>query len=143
MCACARRQSGRPAVASIRIDRCLSVLVPNAKTCACTGQVVANGVSVCAGKVGGLRSHRWLVMAADSKVVIQDLVSGRAREAVRTLWGGKDPTALAFLYANAARLLGFDAGTNANEVVLGPLLAVGTTAGTTTLMNFVTLQVMR
>lgn len=98
-------------------------------------------ISVGAGKVGGLRSHRWLVMAADSKVVIQDLVSGRAREALRTLWGGKDPTALAFLYANAARLLGFDAGTNANEVVLGPLLAVGTTAGTTTLLNFVTLQV--
>lgn len=75
-----------------------------------------------AGKVGGLRGHRWLLMAIESKVVIHDMVSGTAREAVRTLWDGKAPTALGFLYANAARLLGFLAGDNANEVIRDALL---------------------
>mmetsp|Transcript_12197 Transcript_12197/g.36597 ORF Transcript_12197/g.36597 Transcript_12197/m.36597 type:complete len:1238 (-) Transcript_12197:225-3938(-) len=93
------------------------------------------------GKVGGLRGHRWLVLAIDAKVVIQDMISGQAREAPRPLWGNKDPTALAFLYANAARLLGFDGGSNANEVILGPVMAVGSTTGATTLLNFITLQV--
>ena len=36
---------------------------------------------------------------------MHDLLSGAAREIVRTNWDGKQPTALAFLYANAARLL--------------------------------------
>ncbi len=83
------------------------------------------------------------MLAIDAKVVIQDMISGQAREAPRPLWGNKDPTALAFLYANAARLLGFDGGSNANEVILGPVLAVGTSAGATTLVNFITLQVSR
>lgn len=94
-----------------------------------------------AGKVGGLRGHRWLLFAVESKVVIHDMVSGAAREAVRTLWDGKAPTALAFLYANAARLLGFLAGDNANEVILGPVLAVGHAGGSVALINLTTLQV--
>jgi hypothetical protein len=94
-----------------------------------------------AGKVGGLRGHRWLLFAVESKVVIHDMVSGAAREAVRTLWDGKAPTALAFLYANAARLLGFLAGDNANEVILGPVLAVGHSGGSIALINLTTLQV--
>ncbi len=36
------------------------------------------------GKVGGLRGHRWLLMAVESKVVIHDMVSGGSREAVRS-----------------------------------------------------------
>jgi hypothetical protein len=98
-------------------------------------------VTIHVGKVGGLRGHRWLLFAVESKVVIHDMVSGAAREAVRTLWDGKAPTALAFLYANAARLLGFLAGDNANEVILGPVLAVGHTGGSVALINLTTLQV--
>ncbi len=60
---------------------------------------------------------------------------------MRTLWDGKAPTALGFLYANAARLLGFIGGDNANEVILGPVLAVGNSAGSIALINLTTLQV--
>lgn len=81
-----------------------------------------------------------MVLAVDAKVLMQDMISGQAREAPRPLWGNKDPTALGFLYANAARLLGFDGGSNGNEVILGPVLAVGTSGGATTLLNFITLQ---
>ena len=77
------------------------------------------------------------------QVVMHDLLSGQAREIVRTVWDGKQPTALAFLYANSARLLGFVAGDNSNEIVLGPVLAVGSAAGTVTLLNLSTLQVHR
>ena len=62
------------------------------------------------------------------QVVMHDLLSGQAREIVRTVWDGKQPTALAFLYANSARLLGFVAGDNSNEIILGPVLAVGSAA---------------
>jgi hypothetical protein len=72
---------------------------------------------------------------------MHDLLSGQAREIVRTVWDGKQPTALAFLYANSARLLGFVAGDNSNEIILGPVLAVGSAAGTVTLLNLGTLQV--
>ena len=72
---------------------------------------------------------------------MHDLLSGQAREIVRTVWDGKQPTALAFLYANSARLLGFLAGDNSNEIILGPVLAVGSAAGTVTLLNLSTLQV--
>ena len=72
---------------------------------------------------------------------MHDLLSGQAREIVRTVWDGKQPTALAFLFANSARLLGFLAGDNSNEIILGPVLAVGSAAGTVTLLNLSTLQV--
>lgn len=72
---------------------------------------------------------------------MHDLLSGQAREIVRTVWDGKQPTALAFLYANSARLLGFLAGDNSNEIILGPVLAVGSAVGTVTLLNLSTLQV--
>ena len=78
---------------------------------------------------------------AGMQVVMHDLLSGQAREIVRTVWDGKQPTALAFLYANSARLLGFVAGDNSNEIILGPVLAVGSAAGTVTLLNLSTLQV--
>jgi hypothetical protein len=74
---------------------------------------------------------------------MHDLLSGAAREIVRTNWDGKQPTALAFLYANAARLLGFVAGENSNEILLGPVLAVGNAAGSVTLLNLTTLQASR
>lgn len=113
--------------------------VQNFDLCPASFHLPALGRST--GKVGGLRGHRWLLMAVESKVVIHDMVSGGAREAVRTLWDGKAPTALAFLYANAARLLGFLAGNNANEVILGPVLAVGHSGGSIALINLTTLQV--
>ena len=78
---------------------------------------------------------------ACEQVVMHDLLSGQAREIVRTVWDGKQPTALAFMYANSARLLGFIAGDNSNEIILGPVLAVGSAAGTVTLLNLGTLQV--
>lgn len=79
--------------------------------------------------------------AGGAQVVMHDLLSGAAREIVRTHWDGKQPTALAFLYANAARLLGFVAGDNSNEILLGPVLAVGSASGSVTLLNLTTLQV--
>ncbi len=79
---------------------------------------------------------------AGTQVVMHDLLSGQAREIVRTVWDGKQPTALAFLYANSARLLGFVAGDNSNEIILGPVLAVGSAAGTVTLLNLSSLQVL-
>ena len=35
-----------------------------------------------------------MVLAVDAKVMMQDMISGQAREAPRPLWGNKDPTAL-------------------------------------------------
>lgn len=71
---------------------------------------------------------------------MHDLISGAAREIARTNWDGKQPTALAFLYANSTRLLGYVAGDNSNEVLLGPVLAVGNAAGMVVLLNLTTLQ---
>lgn len=74
---------------------------------------------------------------------MHDLLSGAAREIPRSHWDSKAPSALAFLYANSTRLLGFEGGDNANEILLGPVLAVGNSAGTVALLNLTTLQVRR
>ena len=72
---------------------------------------------------------------------MHDLLSGAAREIVRTHWDGKQPTALTFLYANSTRLLGYVGGDNSNEILLGPVLAVGNAAGMVALLNLTTLEV--
>jgi hypothetical protein len=98
--------------------------------------------SLASGRVRGLRGHRWLLMAMETKILQHDLVSGEVREIPRALWDNKNPTCLALLYASSARLLGFAAGVHANDVILGPVLAVGSTSGTVTLINLTTQQVM-
>ena len=59
-----------------------------------------------AGRVRGLKGHRWLVVACDTKIVLQDLASGTARDIPRVLIDSRAPTRLAFLFVHSAYLLG-------------------------------------
>ena len=60
----------------------------------------------CAGRVRGLKGHRWLVLACETKVVLRDLRSGEMREVPRGVLDAKAPTRLAFLFVNSPSLLG-------------------------------------
>ncbi len=59
-----------------------------------------------AGKIRGLHSHRWLVVACDTKLLMHDLSSNLSREVARTALDNKAPTSVAFLYINNPGLLG-------------------------------------
>ena len=59
-----------------------------------------------AGRVRGLKGHRWLVIACDTKIVLQDLASGTSRDIPRSLIDSRAPTRLAFLFVHSAYLLG-------------------------------------
>ena len=58
------------------------------------------------GGVRGLKGHRWLVAACETKILMLDLASRATRELPRSLLDGRAPTALAFLYKCSPLLLG-------------------------------------
>ena len=58
------------------------------------------------GRVRGLRGHRWLVLACETKVVLRDLRSGEMQEVPRSVLDARAPTRLAFLFINSPALLG-------------------------------------
>lgn len=65
------------------------------------------GNSVCAaGRVRGLKGHRWLIAACETKILMTDLASQAIREIPRAVLDGRAPTSLAFLYKCSALLLG-------------------------------------
>lgn len=59
-----------------------------------------------AGRVRGLKGHRWLIAACETKIVMTDLVSQAIREVPRTVLDGRAPTCLAFLAKCSPLLLG-------------------------------------
>ncbi|KAL3133386.1 hypothetical protein ABBQ38_007254 [Trebouxia sp. C0009 RCD-2024] len=82
-----------------------------------------------AGKIRGLHGHRWLVVACDTKLLMHDLSSNLSREVARTALDGKAPTSVAFLYLNNPALLGSGIANSPNQLVMTPVIAVGTAAG--------------
>ena len=58
------------------------------------------------GRVRGLKGHRWLIAACETKIVMTDLVSQASREVPRTVLDGRAPTSLAFLSKCSPLLLG-------------------------------------
>ena len=54
----------------------------------------------------GLKGHRWLIAACETKIVMADLVSQASREVPRTVLDGRAPTSLAFLSKCSPLLLG-------------------------------------
>ena len=54
----------------------------------------------------GLKGHRWLIAACETKIVMTDLVSQASREVPRTVLDGRAPTSLAFLSKCSPLLLG-------------------------------------
>ena len=91
---------------------------PGCSTCstnasACLGRATSpvtiinpNSWAAAAGRVRGLKGHRWLVIACDTKIVLQDLASGTSRDVPRSLIESRAPTRLAFLFVHSAYLLG-------------------------------------
>ena len=63
------------------------------------------GLNLHAGMARRLRGHRWLVIACDTKILMQDLASNAIREIPRSVLDSKTPTCLAILYIVASRLL--------------------------------------
>lgn len=61
---------------------------------------------VVAGRVRGLKGHRWLIAACETKILMTDLVSRATREVPRAVLDGRAPTSLAFLYKCSPILLG-------------------------------------
>ena len=59
-----------------------------------------------AGRVRGLKGHRWLIAACETKIVMTDLVSQAFREVPRTVLDGRAPTCLAILCKCSPLLLG-------------------------------------
>ncbi len=59
-----------------------------------------------AGRVRGLKGHRWFVVACETKLVLYDMVSNNTRDLSRAALDGKGPTRLAFLLKSSAALLG-------------------------------------
>lgn len=59
-----------------------------------------------AGRVRGLKGHRWLIAACETKILMTDLVSRATREVPRAVLDGRAPTSLAFLYKCSPILLG-------------------------------------
>ncbi len=62
--------------------------------------------SCIAGRVRGLKGHRWLIAACETKILMIDLVSRASREVPRAVMDGRAPTSLAFLYKCSPLLLG-------------------------------------
>ena len=58
------------------------------------------------GRVRGLKGHRWLIAACETKLIMTDLVSQATRDVPRALLDGRAPTSLAFLYKSSPLLLG-------------------------------------
>lgn len=81
------------------------------------------------GKIRGLHGHRWLVVACDTKLLMHDLSSNLSREVARTALDNKAPTSVAFLYINNPGLLGSGVASNPNQLVMTPVIAVGTATG--------------
>ena len=54
----------------------------------------------------GLKGHRWLIAACETKIVMTDLVSQASREVPRAVLDGRAPTSLAFLSKCSPLLLG-------------------------------------
>ena len=54
----------------------------------------------------GLKGHRWLIAACETKIVMTDLVSQAFREVPRTVLDGRAPTCLAILCKCSPLLLG-------------------------------------
>ncbi|KAK9819592.1 hypothetical protein WJX72_000101 [[Myrmecia] bisecta] len=93
------------------------------------------------GRVRGLKGHRWLVIACETKILMFDLVSNVNREVPRTLLDGKAPTRTAFLFAHSPLLLGYGAGESNSSTIITPVLAVGTSGGVVYLLSVATLQI--
>jgi hypothetical protein len=58
------------------------------------------------GRVRGLKGHRWLVAACETKILMTDLATKASRELPRAALDGRAPTALAALYKCSPLLLG-------------------------------------
>ncbi|BDA49478.1 hypothetical protein COCOBI_14-0960 [Coccomyxa sp. Obi] len=93
------------------------------------------------GRVRGLKGHRWLIAACETKILMTDLVSRASREVPRAVMDGRAPTSLAFLYKCSPLLLGYGAGENNSQAIITPVMAVGTSAGVIYLISVSTLQV--
>lgn len=63
----------------------------------------------CPGRVRGLKGHRWLIAACETKIVMTDLASQAYREVPRGVLDGRAPTCLAFLAKCSPLLLGMSA----------------------------------
>jgi hypothetical protein len=83
--------------------------------------------SLVAGRVRGLKGHRWLIAACETKLIMTDLVSQASREIPRALLDGRAPTSLAFLYKSSPLLLGMDPQASCLLYRQAPLLALAAT----------------
>ncbi|KAK9807986.1 hypothetical protein WJX73_010745 [Symbiochloris irregularis] len=93
------------------------------------------------GMVRGLKGHRWLVLACETKVVLKDLRSGEMQEIPRGVLDTKVPTRVAFLFVNSPSLLGGGSSANDGTTTITPIVAVGTSSGTIFLVSLSSLQV--
>ncbi|KAJ9527782.1 hypothetical protein QJQ45_000340 [Haematococcus lacustris] len=103
-------------------------------------QLTTNHLAVAGGRsplpniaaCGGLAASRLVVVAAEQKVLVWDLVSGRVREVPRPALDGKAPTCLAVL------LLGGQS--SSSPVLPHPLLAVGCSDGVVRVLGLSSLR---
>lgn len=93
------------------------------------------------GKIRGLHGHRWLVVACDTKLLMHDLSSNISKEVARTAMDNRAPTSLAFLYINNPGLVGSGVANNPNQLIMTPVIAVGTATGQILIISVSTGQV--